>query len=89
MYSYTNLGLSVVIDTDPTKKRYFMSRGIKLSISTRHSVVVSSTTLGPTSVVIDTHATKRRYFISRGVKLSATRIEIRFLIIAKPWTKSL
>ena len=40
-------GPSVVIHTHPTKKRLFMSRGGTLSISTRHSVLVSSTTLGP------------------------------------------
>ena len=40
-------GSSVVIDTPPTKRRCFTSPGGKLSISTRHSVLVRSTTLGP------------------------------------------
>ena len=47
MCEYDQDGPSVVIDTCPTKGRYFMSSGVKLSISTRHSVLVSSTTLWP------------------------------------------
>ena len=45
-----HLSLSVVIDTHQAKRRYFMSHGVKLSINTRHSVLVSSTTLWPTFV---------------------------------------
>ena len=61
----SHIGQSVVSDIHPTKIRCFTSRGGKLSISTRDSVLVSSTALGPAANSVNIFKKKLKTYFSR------------------------